>query len=201
MIRRACSLSKAPGRAESKRAAKEIENVLMKQISGTNGDRRGSSWLGALLVVVLFAPGAVAHAQAHPEPSPACVLQKDLYQCDWLAFKGTFDAARSVSVQSEPMDGHAGAELASLAGKLGKHVVARTDQPADLTFLMIPLNKNGIYIGPGEENLGTLRIYTGRTASDPGTLVWAETYRGTKDIPWPSVEFYLMQQFRARLKS
>jgi hypothetical protein len=143
----------------------------------------------------------MAGAQQKHVPESVCVLQKDLYQCDWLAFKRTLQSARTVSLQSEPMDGHTDTELRQLAGRLGKGIVERTAQPADLTFLMVPLNKSGLYIGPGEEDLGTLRIYAGRTTSDPGTLVWAETYRGPKDIPWPSVEYYLMRQFEARLKA
>jgi hypothetical protein len=163
---------------------------------------RVTVWLGVLcLGAVLDPQSVVAHAQQSTSPDAACALQKDVYQCDWLAFKSAFNAAKTVSVQSDAQDVHSDAELRRLARKLGKNVIAQTDQPADLTFLMVPLNKSGIYIGPGEENLGTLRIYAGRTTSEPGTLVWAETYRGTKDIPWPSVEFYLMQQFQARLKS
>jgi hypothetical protein len=134
-------------------------------------------------------------------PGSACVLQKDIYQCDWLAFKHDFDAAKTVSVQTETQDEHSDRELRRLARQLGKNVVPHGEQPADLTLLLVPLDKEGIYIGPGDESLGTLRIYTGRTTSDPGTLVWAETYRGAKDIPWPSVEFYLIHQFETRLKS
>jgi hypothetical protein len=150
---------------------------------------------------VLASQSTVAHAQQGTASDAACALDKGVYQCDWLAFKSAFNAAKTVSVQSDAQDVHSDDSLRKLANHLGKTVVPRTDQPADLTFLMVPLNKNGIYIGPGEENLGTLRIYSGRTVSEPGTLVWAETYRGTKDVPWPSVEFYLMQQFKARLKS
>ncbi|WP_263378998.1 hypothetical protein [Granulicella paludicola] len=174
-----------------------------RQISGTK-TRAGSValWLCALGLGALLAPQSlVAHAQQGTATDAACALEKGVYQCDWLAFKSAFNAAKTVSVQSEAQDVHSDDSLRKLANHLGKNVVPRTDQPADLTFLMVPLNKNGIYIGPGEENLGTLRIYSGRTVSEPGTLVWAETYRGTKDVPWPSVEFYLMQQFKARLKS
>jgi hypothetical protein len=154
----------------------------------------------AVVGIVLMITSLQALAQA-AIPETACVLQKDIYLCDWHNFRNAFDAVKTISVQSEAMDAHTDVELRRLADQLGKNVVARTDEPADLTFLMIPLNKSGLYIGPGEENLGTLRIYAGRTTNEPGVLVWAETYRGTKDIPWPSVEYYLMQQFKARLKA
>lgn len=157
-------------------------------------------WMGALCAATALPSQAQSSTQQNA-PDSACVLQKDVYQCDWLAFKHTFESAKTVSVQTETQDEHADHELRRLARQLGKNVIPRGEQPADLTLLLIPLNKEGIYIGPGEENLGTLRIYSGRTASNPGTLVWAETYRGTKDIPWPSVEFYLMHQFEARLKT
>jgi hypothetical protein len=158
-------------------------------------------WIVAALCVALTATAQGVNGGQQTAPDSACVLQKDIYQCDWLAFRHTFDVAKTVSVQAEPQDEHSDRELRRLARQLGKDVVPSREQPADLTLLLVPLNKDGIYIGPGEENLGTLRIYTGRTTGNPGTLVWAETYRGTKDIPWPSVEFYLIHQFEARLRS
>jgi hypothetical protein len=156
-------------------------------------------WLSVLCAGLATATQGAARGQ-QAESSSACILQKDVYQCDWLAFRQLFDAAKTVSVQAEPQDEHSNKELERLARHLGKDVVVRSEKPADLTMLLVPLNKAGIYIGPGDENLGTLRIYSGRTASEPGTLVWAETYRGTKDIPWPSVEFYLIHQLETRLK-
>jgi hypothetical protein len=158
-------------------------------------------WMCAVCAgIALLSQGVPVNAQRTADAQSACILQKDLYQCDWLAFKQTFVTARTVSVQAEPMDVHSNLELKKLVQQLGKSVIDRGPQPADLTMLLVPLNKDGIYIGPGDENLGTLRIYTGRTKTEPGTLVWAETYRGPKDIPWSSVEFYLMRQFEARLK-
>jgi hypothetical protein len=162
-------------------------------------------WGKVLLIGILCAGTALSlQAQSGGLQSAAdtgCVLQKGVYQCDWLAFKHTFAAAKTVSVQTDLQDTHSAQELRKLASHLGKDVVQRSEQPADLTLLLVPMNKEGIYIGPGDENLGTLRVYEGRTPTNPGTLVWAESYRGAKDIPWPSVEFYLIQQFEARLKS
>jgi hypothetical protein len=149
----------------------------------------------AVMLMASYTPSAGAQQKS------ACMLQKDTYQCDWSAFKRTLKTAQTVSLQSEPLDGHTDAALRQLAERLSKNAVERSGQPSDLVFVLSQLNKSGIFIGPEEEDLGTLRVYKGKTASDPGTLVWTETYRGTKDIPWPSVEYYLLRQFEDRLKA
>ncbi len=99
------------------------------------------------------------------------------------------------------MDERTDEALKRLALHLGKTVVEPGDRPVDLQFLLIPLNKDGIYVGPSDENLATLRIYAGSTKTQRGTLVWAETYRGKKDIPWPSVVYYTIQQFKAKVSA
>ena len=152
--------------------------------------------LGAAVVIAALCGAGSMHAQ---DATAGCMLDHGVYQCSWSAFKDTLASAKTVSVQSDPMDERTNDALKRLARKLGKTVVEAGDQPADLQLLLIPLNKNGIYVGPADEDLGTLRIYAGGTATQRGTLVWAETYRGKKDIPWPSVVYYTIHQFEEKL--
>jgi hypothetical protein len=177
----------------------------MAKVQGKVNGMMNKRWSKVFWVSIVCAAAAIPlQGQSGGQQNTAdtgCVLQKGVYQCDWLAFKQTFAAAKTVSVQTDTQDTHSDQELRRLARHLGKDVIPRSEQPADLTLLLVPLNKEGIYIGPGDENLGTLRVYAGRTTTNPGKLVWAESYRGAKDIPWPSVESYLIQQLETRLKS
>jgi hypothetical protein len=104
-----------------------------------------------------------------------------------------------MSVQSEPMDVKTENDLKGLAHHLGKRVVEPGERRADLQFLLVPLNKDGIYIGDADLPLATLRVYAGGTKTQRGKLVWAETYSGKKDMPFPAVEYYLIQQFEAKV--
>jgi hypothetical protein len=152
-------------------------------------------WAIAFCVGTLSTTASYAQHEVTP-----CTLVKDVYTCNLQAFKGTLAAAQTISIQSEPMDQKTQAELAKLARHLGKTVTESSDS-ADLQFLLIPLNKEGIYIGDGDTDLATLRVYAGGSKTHRGSLVWAETYRGKKDMPFPSAAYYLIQQFQARLSS
>ena len=103
------------------------------------------------------------------------------------------------------MDRFTAEQLRKLVAKLGKSV-AGADQAADLTFLLTPVESTGIHIGPVGEPVATLRIYAPRMApgagtesgSSLGTLVWAETWIGHSDRPWPSIVHSLIEQFEDR---
>ena len=74
------------------------------------------------------------------------------------------------------------------------------DQLGDLTFLLIPMQSTGVHIGPGGEPLATLRIYASLPGTPRGTLLWAETYTGQPDRPWPATVHTLIEQFHDRLQ-
>jgi hypothetical protein len=159
--------------------------------------------LMALSLGVLMA-GSCARMAAQNEggsvlPVTPCTLEKGIYTCSWPAFKRTLAAAKTVSVQTEPMDVRADAELAKLAKRLGKTVVEAQQGP-EITFLLVPLNNKGAFMGPAEQDIATLRVYAGRTKTVPGKLIWAESYRGTEDIPWPAVVYYTISQFEDHVK-
>ena len=162
-------------------------------------------WIGVVMTVgfMLGAPKAMTAAQSPGNAAMAvtpCTLDKGIYTCSWTQFEKTLAAAKTAAVQSEPMDEYTDSELAKLVKRLGKTVVARDETPSDLTFLLIPLNDTGVYMGPGDQEMSTLRVYSGGTKTHRGKLVWAERYRGPSDMAWPVVVHYTIAQFEARLK-
>ncbi len=77
--------------------------------------------------------------------------------------------------------------------------MVEADQPADLTFLLIPIDPTGVDFGPAGRDLATLRIYAPGHNGTHGTLLWAETYRGQPDRPWPAIAHATIEQFQSRL--
>ena len=151
----------------------------------------------ALAVVITGAAfkGSSVLAQ---DQTAGCTLQNQIYTCNWQAFRSKLDSVRTVAVETKPMDRIAAARLRKLAEELGK-TVASGEQPADLTFLLIPLEPNGVHIGPGGEPLATLRIYAPGSGTTRGTLLWAETYTAQPDRPWPTTVHALIEQFKERI--
>jgi hypothetical protein len=80
--------------------------------------------------------------------------------------------------------------------KLGK-TVAPEGGPTDLIFLMIPTAQDGV-VNMSAGDLGTLRIYSATPDGAKAQLLWAETYTGDLDLPWPAVVNRLIGQFQAR---
>jgi hypothetical protein len=155
--------------------------------------------MGCVVVMLgaVVAAGGVARAQTPSEAG--CTLEKQVYTCDWAAFVQRLDKAHTVAVQTESLDRFTAKQLRELAGELGK-MVAPEDQLGDLTFLLIPLQGTGVHIGPGGEPLATLRIYASLPGASRGTLLWAETYTGQPDRPWPATVHALLEQFKDRLQ-
>lgn len=141
---------------------------------------------------------AVGTAAAQTRGEAGCTLEKQVYTCNWQSFESRLDAAHTVAIETERMDHFAAAQLRKLAAEMGKSVVKK-GEPADLTFLLIPVEPTGIHLGPSGEPLATLRIYAPGRGTSRGTLLWAETYKGDPDRPWPAVVDALIGQFRARL--
>ena len=96
------------------------------------------------------------------------------------------------------MDRFTQAQLNHLVRDLGKTVTA-PDQRGDLTLLLIPTETPGIEYGPAGQALATLRIYAPGGDSSRGTLLWAETWTGLPDRPWPAIVHALLDQFQERL--
>jgi hypothetical protein len=133
------------------------------------------------------------------QENAGCTLEKQVYTCNWQAFVHRFDKAQSVSIETQSIDRFTARQLRELAGQLGKSVAPEAQQ-GDLTFLLIPLQSTGVHIGPSGEPLATLRVYSAEPGSPRGKLLWAETYIGQPDRPWPATVHALIDQFHQRLQ-
>lgn len=138
-------------------------------------------------------------AQAQTENAPGCTLEKDVYTCNWQAFLPHLRNAHTISIETQQIDRNTAKQLRELAGELGKTVAPEGEQ-GDLTMLLIPMQPTGVHIGPSGQPLATLRIYSPLPNSPRGTLLWAETYTGQPDRPWPMTVHALIQQFKDRVQ-
>jgi hypothetical protein len=141
---------------------------------------------------------------AQPDPSigdiGSCTLKNHVYTCNRNEFEKAFTATRNVAIETHNIDASSRTRLADmLTKKYGKNVVASTSSGAEpeLIFLIIPLGHEGVNVVPGEVELGTLRVYSSTPGGARGHLVWAETYTGEPDLPWPAVSRALLLQFQS----
>ncbi len=140
---------------------------------------------------------AAAQTGADAPATGGCTLKNHVYHCDGEVFAKALLAAQTVRIETDDVDGAAQGALKSLLGKkLEKKVVLDDSTPADLVFVMIPTTAEGVVNSPGNADLGTLRIYTVAADRGWGHLLWAETYSGQQDMPWPAVVHALIQQFQ-----
>ncbi len=152
-----------------------------------------------LLTATLLTASLSAKNQAQePTPTAGCTLKKDVYTCDKSSFVKSLKSATTIAVQTQGTDHTSGPQLKELILKLGKTPQEAQETPADLTFLLIPLPSDGMSFGSSE--LATLRVYGPAPQGERGRLLWAETYVGQGDIPWPAIVHALIQQFQAKFK-
>jgi hypothetical protein len=151
----------------------------------------------AFLVSVGVGTPAGAQGDATPASSGGCTLKNHVYHCDGAAFQKALADATTVRIETHDVDGPAQGALKSLlTRKLGKKVVTEEGAPADLVFLLIPVEGSGV-VNMSTGDLGTLRIYTVAADGGWGHLLWAETYSGQQDMEWPAVVHGLIAQFQS----
>lgn len=151
-----------------------------------------------LLTATLLIASLSAKTQAQETtPAAGCTLKKDVYTCDKASFVKSLKAATTIAIQTQGTDHTTGPQLKDLIRALGKTPQAQ-EAPADLTFLLIPFPSDGMSFGSSE--LATLRVYGPAPQGERGRLLWAETYVGQADIPWPAIVHALIQQFQAKFK-
>ncbi len=148
---------------------------------------------------LLFRTAPAASAQKPVAPDAGCMLHKDTYTCNWPSFQQAFDRAHTVALQTGHLARSPAAQLRKLITELGK-TEAPEGQPADLTFAVAPVDPNGVDFGPMDHDLARLKVYAAGTSSAHGTLLWAETYRGQGDRPWPAEVHALLTQFQDRFQ-
>lgn len=152
-------------------------------------------------VAILTLPGAHCLAQSNsgPDDLGSCTLRDHVYRCDGASFQKALSSANTIAIETHNSDAFAQSALRTfVTGKLGK-TIAEPGQSADLVFLMIPTPPEGIVDGSNDALLGTLRIYTATSQGTRGHLLWAETYSGQMDIPWPAVVRRLLLQLQGHL--
>ena len=156
-------------------------------------------------LAIVFGLGTQARAQGDaPQPpeivarAAGCTLKDHVYTCDGAAFQRALAASKTIAIQTQNWDGVAKGQLIDLiTRKLGK-TVASKDGPAELIFLLIPIGQQGVHNIPGNDDLGTIRVYTMQPDGSRGHILWAEMYSGQEDTPWPAVVRSLILQFEAR---
>ncbi len=157
--------------------------------------------LFAFFLVAGFAGESFASPPKMLQETPAsgCTLMDGAYHCNLAAFQRALASAHEVSIQAQPMDRLAAAQLRRLIASLGKQL-GTNDRPATLLIALTPVEMTGVTFGPGDHDLATLRVYTVDGESRRGDLLWAETLRGQGDRPWPAQVHDLIEQFQTRLK-
>lgn len=177
---------------------------MMNPLSRSAGEPQRQP-AGHLLLIILsaFALGlspipARAQSDVGGGDAGACTLKNHVYTCDGAAFQKALSAATSVKIETHNADGVARLQLSDLVTKkLGK-LISPQGTPAELDFLLIPIGEQGVNNIPGNVDLGTLRIYTETANGGRGHLLWAETYSGQQDMPWPAVVHSVILQFQSR---
>jgi len=133
-----------------------------------------------------------------------CTLKNHVYTCNAADFQKALAAANTVSFQTHNSDGIARKELKQLAeDKLHKTVVA-DGAPADLVFLLQPIDQGGQVMEASQmRDLGTLRVYSAGADGRPAHLLWAETYSSDPtghDLPWALVAHGVVTRFEKRFQ-
>ena len=148
-----------------------------------------------ILAAICATPPTTLLSQTQIEAHP-CVAQKNQFVCDRDSFARVLASAKTVALESSRNDASS-AQFEKFARALGKSV-----QPgsADLTFVLAPSDSDGIYFGPSDRELATLRVYDRASKNNPRQLLWVESYSGQPDTPWPTATHNLMEQFRHDFK-
>jgi hypothetical protein len=143
-------------------------------------------------------PPAGAESDIGPTTDRAgCVLDGHTYICSFGGFHHAFHRSKTIAIEASPRDRGALAQLNDLVVALDR-TVAPAGQ-GDLIFAVLPVDHGGVMIGPGDVDMATLRIYRQGPDGTHGEMLWAETFRGPGDRPWPATVHALLMQFKARM--
>lgn len=121
----------------------------------------------------------------------ACSLKDHQYLCDKASFAGVLKAVPAVSVEVPRLHSSSLRQMEDLARSLGKTVQANSS----LRLVLASADPGGIYYGPSDRELGTIRAWYGNR------LLWVESYTGQPDTPWPIIVDHLTAQFRKTFKN
>jgi hypothetical protein len=173
--------------------------------------RHSGVWVCGIVLAAMMLPVAglaqaptssVPPEGASSDPGPTtdragCVLDKHTYVCSFGGFHHVFHRSKTIAIEADPRDHAALNQLNELVVALNR-TVAPAGQ-GDLIFAVLPVDHGGVIIGPGDVDMATLRIYERGPDGTRGEMLWAETYRGQSDRPWPATVHALLRQFQERM--
>jgi len=142
-------------------------------------------------------PGGAPSDVGETTDRAGCVLDNHAYVCSFGGFHHVFHRSKTIAIEASPRDQAALRQLDELVVALNR-TVAPAGQ-GDLVFAVLPIDHGGVIIGPGDVEMATLRVYEQGTDGAHGELLWAETYRGQADRPWPATVHALIRQFQERM--
>ncbi len=122
------------------------------------------------------------------------MTREEHYRCDPDNLAKKLAEAHTISVSARRTDLFAADRTSQLVVKLGKQV-APPDQKGDLTFEVVPVDRNGhMDLGPADIPLARLNVYN---ASHE--LIWVTTLDGQPEIPWNADVIELLKHFQAEI--
>lgn len=145
-------------------------------------------------ITLTLAALSLQPASRVPPPQTTITCDPSGTNCDQTTLRTTVHDARTIAIQAPPRDRVAQAELGRLVHDLGKQL-APPHGAADLTLILTQPQPSGVEIGPGDRDLATLQVYSGRT----GQLIWVQRVRGQGNKPWPAIVGETLEQFRTSL--
>lgn len=146
-----------------------------------------------LCLTFSYAPALLSQTPA----AAGCTVEKGYYHCDKATFVAALKEAKTIAVVSRPFDQATTNSLGKLARTLNKTVVSSA---ADLTFVMIRTQSEGISFGPSDNELASFLVYSGNPQDTGSRLIWIETFYGEQDIVWPIVVYDILRQFKASIQ-
>jgi hypothetical protein len=153
----------------------------------------------SVVAVSTLLSAATPFAQTSTETTSfasACKLANNLYTCNTASFQQALAQAKTAAIETGPVDPAAQAQLKKLFESLGKTEPV-AGEPADLTFLLVPVDPQGVAFNTGDTQIAALHIFSRRSGTGRGDLIWAENFTGSQDLPWPIVVTRLISQFKA----
>jgi hypothetical protein len=172
-----------------------ISNSL-RRIGLKQGLRRFLLVVLSGVAIGTWAASACAQNESGGLDAGSCALKDHVYTCDGAKFHQALLSAQTVAIQVHNADGVARTQLTDLFTKKLNKTVAQPGMQADLVFLIVPIETSGVVNGGVNSDLGTLRVYSSTANGLPEHLLWAETYTGLPDLPWPAVVHRLISQFQ-----
>ena len=149
----------------------------------------------ALSFAFLVAPTVLCQVAS----DPGCSIEKGYYQCNRAAFLTRLNEARTTAVVSKPFDQGTTNSLSRLVRTLHKTEIPAA-AGADLTFVLIKAQAEGIFYGPSQRELASLLVYSRDPEGGGGKIIWIETFDGEPDIVWPIVVFNIIRQFKTSIQ-